>query len=306
VSSIGTPGSATYAQTLSGIEEMLTVLPDNLANEITAQNVRDVVYTLYEDLQGMSASQFVYTDSPATVNVGGITAGQVFASMSLQTLFNKLFHKDYPPSGTLTANPSQLDYGNTDTVLLTWKATKATYDLVQNSGSITRSPIGTTILITIPFVTGGTNNVTDTPAINQTNIYTFTFKDTQGNTVNAPASVGYYSRWYYGNRPNRNQPTPSEVRSLSSYGSGAFGSGRGFSKNFTGVNDIGGGNNYIMWAFPSSWGTPIFKTTGGLPWTGPKLEYTISYTNLFNYTEDYDVWITQDPYNSVYNQFVIS
>jgi hypothetical protein len=303
VSSIGTPGSATFAQTLSGIEEMLTVLPDNLANEITAQNVRDVVYTLYEDLQGMSASEFVYTDDPATVTVGGINSGQVFASMSLQTLFNKLFHKDYPPTGSLVASPTTIDFGRSTTVTLTWTATKNTYDLVPSSGLITRSP-SSTFGIVVPAA-GGSSTVTDTPSINVTNSYTFTFQDTQGNPVSVPASVGYSHRMYWGKVSSRSALTSPQIRALDGAGlsttngnfrSLVFNNATGTSKiNF---NNIDGAGQYLCWAFPSSFGTPTFRTATGIVTMAEKVQSNFSYVNSYSYAVDYDVWITYVAYNS--------
>lgn len=58
MSAIGTPGSPTYSETLSGLGGMLDVLVDNSSNQITARNVRDVVYTLY---QGSTKPYLVFT-----------------------------------------------------------------------------------------------------------------------------------------------------------------------------------------------------------------------------------------------------
>ena len=110
---IGIPGSATYAQTLSGLEEMLNVLPDNTGNLISARDMRDVVYTLYDNILAASFSEFLYTDTPSTVEVGGVPKNTQFASMSLFTIFNKLFHKDYDPSASLSfvgLSTTTLDY----------------------------------------------------------------------------------------------------------------------------------------------------------------------------------------------------
>lgn len=47
---IGTPGSATYSQQLENIYAMLDALADNTVNDITAKDVRDVVFTLHEEI----------------------------------------------------------------------------------------------------------------------------------------------------------------------------------------------------------------------------------------------------------------
>jgi hypothetical protein len=302
VSSIGTPGTATYAQSLSGIEEMMSVLPDNLANEITAKKVRDVVYTLYEDLQGMSASEFLYTDDPATVTVGGINSGTTFSSMSLQTLFNKLFHKDYPPTGSLTALPSPIDFGRTTTVTLTWTATKTTYAL-SPSGLITRTP-SKTFGIGVPSA-GGSSTVTDTPSINETNSYTFEFEDTQGNSVSVPATVGYSHRIYWGKRSTFTALNDTDIRGLDgasvTTGNGGFASS--FVRSFDGINGQG---QYLCWAFPTSFGTPKFTVNGLQNTAFTKINSSYSYTNIYGYLVNYDVWITNTAQNSPISKLSMS
>jgi hypothetical protein len=95
----GVSGSATYSETLTGIEQMLEVLPDNLGNQITARNVRDVVFTLYDDIQNVSssvgsgsASGVYYINNNITgEDFGGLPGGSTFPTPTdLQTLLDKL------------------------------------------------------------------------------------------------------------------------------------------------------------------------------------------------------------------------
>jgi len=310
MSSIGISGSATYAVSLSGIEEMMTYLPDNLTNDITARKARDVVFTLYDELQGLSSSTFFYSNpNPITNPIGNWKKDGTFSNVTLKEIFDKLFYIDSGPGAGISVNPPTLDFGNTQNVSISWNITKGTYNFNASSFTITRST-SPTKTFTIAINPSSNNNATfsDTPQVNVTNSYSFKVFDTKGNEAPASTSIGYSNRWYYGNiLDNLTVMTSSQIRQLNSSGSGAFASGpRGFSKNFTSVNDIGGGNRYMAWAFPSSWDIPVFRTTGGLPWTGPTFAYKIAYTNVYNYTEDYDVYITQSPYVSVYNQFIIS
>lgn len=176
MSSIGVPNSATYAESLSGIEAMMSALPDNTTNEISGKDVRDVVFTLYESIQTANPTQFLYSNpDPLTNPIGNWQSGS-FSNVTLQQLFNGIFYKDSGPvavlsfeitlattidfkgKGTqeyidaLTAknvpNPSAAANSNFDEFVgqfrLKWTATKKTHDLNRTSGSITRSPAPTT------------------------------------------------------------------------------------------------------------------------------------------------------------------
>jgi len=251
---LGDINSATYAETLSGIEAMMDVLPNNVNNDISARDVRDVVLTLYEEIQGASSSEFFYTDTPATVTVGGLTSGTIFASMSLFTIFNKMFHKDYPPTSGLkfvglgnttldfkgigsasysaalqaagVPNPSIAANSIFDELVsfeLEWTANKATYDF-DPGGSIDRTPApvlpeknppgNPLFTIGVP-AGGGSDQIGPTkPIVNQTNTYTFKCKDDKGNATSSPVSLGYGLRYYLGEVSTRDLPTSAQIRDL--------------------------------------------------------------------------------------------
>jgi hypothetical protein len=323
---LGIPGSATYAQTLTGIEEMMTVLPDNTGNEISAQDMRNVVLTLYEDIQGGSFSEFVYTDTPSNLKVGGMPKGQVFASMSLFTIFNKLFHDEFDPSAGLSfvgLSETKLDFKQPNTPILypydtgfdelvsfklKWTATKGTYDF-QSTGTITRTPspnppevvTAGDPIFTVPVPLGGGSAETPPtkPRLNQSNTYLFTCKDSRGKSATAPVSLSYGHRVYWGKRSNRNALTSTDIRALD--GAGVSGNGEIRSLAFTGDTtkgiklsfpNINGAGQYLCWAWPSSFGDPVFRTATGIVTIAEKTQSQLSYKNAYGYTENYDVWVT--------------
>lgn len=322
---LGIPGSATYAQTLTGIEEMMTVLPNNTANEISAQDMRNVVLTLYDDIQGGSFSEFFYTDTPSNLKVGGVPKGQVFASMSLFTIFNKLFHDEFDPSAGLSfvgLSETKLDFKqanspdyNFDTGFdelvsyeLKWTATKGTYDF-QSTGTITRTPSPSPPevvtagdpLFTVPVPLGGgsANTPSTRPRLNVSNSYVFTCRDSRGKPATAQVSLSYGHRVYWGRRSNRNGLTSLEIRSLN--GAGVSGNGEIRSLTFTfdttqpvklSFPNIDGAGQYLCWAWPSSFGTPVFRTATGIVTIAEKIQSNFSYKNAYGYTHNYDVWIT--------------
>jgi len=343
---IGIPGSATYAQTLSGLEAMLDVLPDNDANLISARDMRDVVFTLYGDLQGGSFSEFVYTDTPSTVVVGGMPENQIFASMSLFTIFNLMFHKDKAPEASLAfvgisetqyefkqpgspeyilaltntgvPNPNVAAVSGFDELIryqLRWTATKRTNDF-QNSGTITRTPTpaipekdGNPLFDVFVPSGGGTDLTSETrPRINQSNTYVFTCRDIKGVAATGQVSLSYGLKYYLGEVSTRNLPTSAQIRdlALSANNGGQSNSGK-FSTTFRGsYKDHGGNDKFLIWCFPSSFGTPKFFQFQTQLWTGPAFVGTVNYKNIFGYETNYDVWITQSKYNSPVSAYIIT
>jgi hypothetical protein len=263
--------------------------------------------TLYDELQGLSSSTFFYSNpNPITNPIGNWKKDGTFSNVTLKEIFDKLFYIDSGPGAGISVNPSTLDFGNTQDVSISWNITKGTYNFNASSFTITRSTSPPkTFTATINPSSNNNATFSDTPQVNVTNSYSFKVFDTKGVEAPASTSLVYSNRWYYGNRNDQNVMTSVDIRSsLNSLGSGAFASS--FAKNFTSVTNIGGGNTYITFAFPSSWGTPIFKLTSGLIWSAPQFKYSLTYSNVFGYQNKYDVYQTTDRYNSVYNQFVIS
>lgn len=114
MSEYGVFGSATYAVTLSGLDQLIDVLPDNNSEQIDAQVMRNVVYTLW--VNGGGGGSFSYTQTApfsqgSSERIGGIASGTTFSNVSLQDLFDRIF---FPPAGTIydiTTAPSSLELG---------------------------------------------------------------------------------------------------------------------------------------------------------------------------------------------------
>ena len=316
---IGSPGSATYAYTLTGIGEMMDVLPDNTGNLISASDVRNVVFSLYNDIQAGSFSEFLYTDTPATTTVGGIKFGTPFASMSLFTLFNRMFHPDISPSATLTLDPntSPLDYKSNQSQepnrKLTWTAQKGTYAL-NTLGTITRTTnnVVTTIANLGISPDGNSGDLTEVVVpINLSSTWKFSIQDTRTPTAltdDDSVSVSYAHRMYWGRFSERRDLTSDEIRSLTGGGKGVIGSsqynsGSFLSLSFGGTNvakisfpRIDGANSYLVWAFPSTFGTPTFYINGLQSGAITPVIKNKTYVNSFNYEVEYDIYCTLVPY----------
>ena len=93
----GLSGSATYSVELTGLDEMMQNIPNNDVNQISARNMRDIVYTLW--LNGGGGAEFIYTQGPdpsekSTIKVGGWEVNSNFFDVTLQNLFDTMF---FPP-----------------------------------------------------------------------------------------------------------------------------------------------------------------------------------------------------------------
>lgn len=72
-------------------------------------------------------------------------------------------------------------------------------------------------------------------------------------------------------------------------------------RNFNGIN---GGGNYLVFAFPSSWGTPTFYINGLTNTSYTKVRDN-AFVNIKGGTTNYQVWVSATPLNSPIAQFDI-
>ena len=197
----GVSGSATYAVTLAGLDELMSALPNNTVNQIRAQDARNVVYTLWESLGGGGGS-FSYTHDPvseaSTIAVGGIGVGTTFSNVPLQTLFDSMF---YPAVGTVysisTGPPLEFDGPSTTTVIAS--ITKKTPTINPVGISVIRvggSSIGTPPTAPTTYNQVSSQTYTSVPVIQNTNTtYRLSFND--GSPRSDEATVTwYFPRWY--------------------------------------------------------------------------------------------------------------
>ena len=332
MSSLGLAGSATYSQTLSGIEQMMEVLPDNTSNQISAQNMRDVVLTLYEDIQAVSASAsitqtgFLYTNGgSSTVEVGGWPIGSTFNNVPLESLFNGLFYKYVPPTISISPSPSQLEFGNTQQVTLTMNVTARRNTVL--SGNLFKPAVGTTnnpnpdpiILATLSSGDSFDTSRAAYPIPNTLTTFTFSVSDLNtsvtpntGSSNNiATCQIVWRNRIYWGtiNLPGNPNLTinPSATSSISSLftdglilgltGADGTGTGSELSTTLAQTRTMTGGGNYLVFSWPTSFGTPTFYTGSPIPNTAfTKIRSNSPFVNGFSYSANYDVWVSNTEY----------
>ena len=92
----GIPGTGTYSQTLSGLDELMATLPNNTINQITARNMRDVNFTMYEMIQSNLAANLFQITSVGNTTSFGIQVG------GLQVTGTSSFSKNIQLKSTIT------------------------------------------------------------------------------------------------------------------------------------------------------------------------------------------------------------
>jgi len=206
---IGVSGSATYAVALPGVEDMLTILPDNTVNQIRAQDVRNVVYTLSQTIGG--GGDFTYTQAAplsqkSTQGVGGLPSGRTFSKVPYNEIFDAIL---FPAKGTdlvITTSPTSFEEGSplvgNATVNVSVSITQNTFTVKSASLSDTSGLNGSYTTPNLPTGFGNTAN-TSVPYQNKqvtkngTTTFTLNVTDDSG-PISKPATVTYWYPRFYG------------------------------------------------------------------------------------------------------------
>jgi len=204
MSEYGLSGSATYAVTYDTFDQLMDVLPDNDVQQITAQNMRNVVYTLWENGGGGGGGSFSYTQtapfSQGSVDkVGGIASGTTFSNVSLQDLFDRIFFPAVGGAYTISTSPPALEFGNQS------NKTDVSVSITRKNPSISQITVGNgqggflTPAPSIPANFNGNTSKTyeDVTVIQNTNTtYVLTVVDSTGTKIPEASVTWFFPRWY--------------------------------------------------------------------------------------------------------------
>jgi len=305
---IGGSASADYFYTAP---ELLSQLPDNTANLIVAKDIRDSVWTLWNRIddvqllasQSASASSFYMNATPVPIAVGGIAAGVSFSTpRTMQQMFDQLLYPYIPPSCSLSGGNTR-EFGSGTVISLTWGVTKGsnliTTIIVNGFGSVP-PPTGYNQSGNVMGPYNATQNVTTT----------FNMSVSDGTSTPGASTTVYWSnRRYWGTSTSFAALISNQILALGGItvaaGIGAIGSefASTMPKNLNGINGAG---NYLVFAWPTSFGTPAF-VVNNLPNTAfTKVNNAYAFTNQFGYITNYDVWMSNTQYNSPVALFQIN
>lgn len=311
------PGGSASATEYTTFPELLAQLPDNSGNLIEAVNVRNSVYTLWEKIsnvqtfasQSASASTTYTNLNPTPYTVGGIIQGSTFSNQTINQMLDSLLYPYVPPSASLSGGNTR-EFGSSNAVTLSWSATKGSKNVSAIIICIGRPDVESITLTTIN--TGGAQSSTKSSTSTQNTNTTFfmTVSDIPNGTTitQVQTDVAWSSAVYWGKISTFTLPSMSIVGSQPAWADGAgVGSGKNLSgsraANYSGINGAG---QYLVFAWPSSYGEPAF-TVNGLPNTAfTKVGIAVSHINMHGYPTNYDVWISNTAQNSIITSFIIS
>lgn len=314
----GNPQSNAESITL---DDMMTRLKDNLANDISAEDVRWSVFTLWDkiDLIDNTDNTYKYNNTlPSTIAVGGIPVGTTFTDVTLNQMFTSMFYPYQRPVLALSVNTNVTrELGSSNAVALTYsvvKKTDAITSIVINGGTNLYPALSGTYNTTIPQNTN-TNilmtvlsgaGVTDTTTasvtwLNSMYVFGLSFNAVYDLTTNpSDASVigGYVGTSMTLNAGNLVVTDFTNANASSSTIPGGTRSQLKSARTGTYTN-IGGGNKMIAFAFPTSFGTPTFEVNGLANTAFTKIVSAHAFRNASGYTSTtYDVWVSNTPQNS--------
>ncbi len=315
-------GSLYESKRYDDVQELLNQIQDNNANLIYANHVRDAVFSLWERVNEVSvvagsaasASMYFQNSNTTLVTIGGIPAGSSFSTPNtLQQMFDALLYPYIAP-GSSISSLSNREYGSSTSITLNWTATR-------NSNPITSILVdGQSFVPTGNTQTGfkvaiGTYSI---PAPSSTsNNFNITVGDGTNTTTNG-TTLQWMNKIYWGTinlssigNPDLtlNPGSASLINITSSTILGLTGAGvspgnqltNSKSKTYTNIN---GSGNYLLFAWPSSVTgatSPIFTVNGLQNSAFTRVKNAWSFTNVFGFSTNYEVWITNTLQNSPLN-----
>ena len=305
---IGTySGGSASAYEYSTLPELLNQMPDNTANLIQAENVRNSVYTLWERISSVqiTASQsasasVIYSNSSVTpYTVGGIPAGSTFTNQTMKDMWDALLYPYVAPGASL-AGGFYREYGDSNALTLSWSATK-------NSKSITTIVVNGTPKVATGNNQSGTQAATSTQNVNTS--FTMTVSDIPNgsSTVSSSTTATWDNRRYWGTLPVGHALTT--VSSLPFTHANISGLSNELGSGYAQTRTITTNTNYVVFIWPHNSvdlsTNPPHVSIGGFGnnnWI--KTRSNVQFTNQFGYTgTNYDVWVfgnTQAPNTFTY------
>ena len=277
---------------------------------------------------------------PTTITVGGVSSGTTFPTpQTVQQMFNAILYPYTTPTISLsvvstisstTPISTQKEYGQSLSSVLYWSVTKKSNPIVSVVvNGVTISPITGNSQVGWRIVSGTYSSISGSFPVSTANTFLMTVND--GSTsIFTGATVTWMNKIYWGTIdlsgltfPNPNLTlnpsyatfvtsaiTSTLIRNLATgVGAGAgvgTGSELSITKNKT-YNQINANGRYLIFAWPSSVSgatTPTF-TVNGLPNTAfTRVNTAWAFTNQFNATTNYEVWVSNTAYNSAANIIV--
>jgi hypothetical protein len=306
------PGSATFSRTYpfdgdifseSGLDQMMSSIPNNTSNLISASDVRDSLFTLWKRGDELkeeivaTISNFKYTNpEPLSSDLGGWKIGDTFSEVPLQDLFDTLFYPYVSPLLSLSLVPSSGEFGQFTNTLINWSVikTKETIQSIKLNGT------------DITPITGLSQTGTASlPVSISATFSNYTLEVFDGSfTQSIVATYSNFNKVYWGSVPSIN--TNFSETTIKNLTFSAFSNDLQLT-----LDGINGGGDYLAFSWPSSFGEPIFITNGFTNTAFTKINGVGGVTSSIIYTSgsystNYDFWVSDYQQNSPIDKFQIN
>lgn len=332
----------TLSYAFSTIDEVLVQIPDNALNLIEASDVRDAVYTLWDQIQNVgqiaasaaSSSSFFQNSNPTTIAVGGIPVGSTFPTpKTMQEMFDELLYPYVAPEVTSSTSLSDREFGQSPitSVSVNWTITKKKNNITSVSFSDGYVPTFTSgSQVQSHSFTNATYS--QTPGVSETNTFSISVGD---GTTTVPSSVTltWKNRIYWGKidltslgNPNLTTnpslassvgllATDTLIKNLTGANAGGYGFGSILSTSINGpygggFNGIDGDGQHLIFAWPSNFTnatTPVFTVNGLISTAFTRVRINSFFSNQYGFTgTTYEVWVSNTLQNSPISTLQIS
>ena len=322
----GSPTSLSYEY--STLDELLLGLLDNTSGSIKAIDVRGPVYTIWERIEGLSASLSVsgtaatsYISSTPSSNqtaVGGVLTGSTFSG-TIQNVLDSIFYPYVSPFPSIsTIGTGFREFGAPLSVSLNYSVTLGTEPITPTTLVVAGTP-----KIFPPYsgvhITTSTHSSVPLTA-SQSSSFVISVNDGT-NTVTGTQTFYWINRRYWGRinlisigNPNLTESPISvalvtslctDVAILALNGANANGQLYGSelsatkAKYYEGIDAQG---NYLVFAWPSTVSgaiTPVFRVNGTINTAFTNVRTGSPMVNTYGFSgTDYEVWVSNTRYFS--------
>ncbi len=279
--------------------ELLRLIAEKYGVDVSAleQTIERTEYTLLKAIllalvESSGSSEF--NGNRPILREGLTTTGETIGGTTVNEFLENYFFPALSPLASLNIlGASILEFGDIQlSRILNWSVTRRTNLITTiNVAGITQAPTGEN--------QSGAQEITLT--INQTNIFSMLVSD--GSLSDTRSKSFYYRHGYFwGAIDHQANITDAEIMALTGASSGtgkALDTNR--QKTFNGINGAG---NYLVFAFPQSWGTPSFKVNGLANSAFTRVRND-NFINQNGHSEPYQVWISNSQQNNPIAEFEI-
>jgi hypothetical protein len=317
---IGT-GSNYFSQYDSNITGLLSRIYDNNSNVILAKDVRDPIWSLWNQIQlvasqSLTASSFYSLGTPSTITIGGILEGSTFSNVTFNQLFDTMLLPYVSPVvDNFGPSITEIQFGNTTPINLTYSINVGSVPLDGGYAIQFISPNPSSLISSIAVTgndpeTGTTNNFsltysTATISVVEYAVATMSFRTTDLTVFTATNSIAQKHKRYYGQITIPGGFTysdPSSITAVAAYLTDTRIKGLSFSELGVNVNMsqlVEFNSQYFVFASPRVWGFnyPVgFYMDNIFSQDFTRVRSNSNLTNEFGYVAPYDVYISDQPF----------